>query len=278
MQKRNSAFTLVEMLIVIVVIWVLATALIPKIQSSLARTRNSKRVVDLRTVYNGLKTYITDFGSFPVQANKLAGSYLTSLPADPSWLESCVNKKFWPKYGSVLVQEFLPTFKVIDANNYYDWDKWYYYNNLATWTFVPWRWVWWWGTTNVNLEPIAIIGAYMEKVGNVVPVSNVPYSAEKHINAYNGQWRASGCPEYAIWSLYSGIWAWTNWYAASSNSVRQLADPEAINTPELTARLDIIMQDWWNGLVQSAPGMWSASISTMRYDTTEWDYIMMITR
>ncbi len=280
MHKKKSAFTLVEMLIVVVIIWVLSTALIPKIQSSLARTRNSKRVMDLRVVYNGLKTYITDYGNFPVYAKDLAGSYLTSLPADPSKLESCVHKRFWPKYWSILVQEYSPTYKVIDWNNYYDRDKGYYYNNLATWTFVPWRWVWWLWTTRANLEPIAIIGAYMEKTSDIVPVSNVPFSAEKYISAYWGMWRWSWCPEYAIWALYSGIWVWTSWYGvvAGNGNIRQLPTPEAINTPELTARLDIIMEDAWNALFQIYGGGSRFTVSSAQYDVTEWDYIMMITR
>lgn len=55
--KRRLAFTLVEMLIVIVIVGILSAALIPKVQSIQARARDSKRKIDIRTVQNALIIY-----------------------------------------------------------------------------------------------------------------------------------------------------------------------------------------------------------------------------
>lgn len=59
--KRKS-FTLIEMLIVIVIIGILAAALVPRLQAVQARARDSKRKVDLRTIFNANEIYRTDNG------------------------------------------------------------------------------------------------------------------------------------------------------------------------------------------------------------------------
>lgn len=55
--KVKNWFTLIEVLIVIVIIGILATALIPRIVSVQARARDTKRKVDITTIYNGVMIY-----------------------------------------------------------------------------------------------------------------------------------------------------------------------------------------------------------------------------
>ncbi len=70
MQRRLKTFTLIEMLIVITIIGILASALIPRLTSLQERARDSKRKVDLRTIYNGLVTYREDNGGkYPYPTN-----------------------------------------------------------------------------------------------------------------------------------------------------------------------------------------------------------------
>lgn len=92
--KNKKGFTLIEILIVVVIIGVLATALIPKLQNSLARTRNSKRTTDINTIYQAMKLYSTDRGRFPSNTTGLVGNYLSSLPADPSAMIACRSYKY----------------------------------------------------------------------------------------------------------------------------------------------------------------------------------------
>lgn len=58
--KRIHTFTLIEMLIVIVVIWVLAAALIPKLMDVQLRARDAKRKIDLTAINAALVVYRED--------------------------------------------------------------------------------------------------------------------------------------------------------------------------------------------------------------------------
>ena len=58
--RFKKAFTLIEMLIVIVIIGILAAALIPRLQSVQARARDTKRKTDIRTIYNADEIYKVD--------------------------------------------------------------------------------------------------------------------------------------------------------------------------------------------------------------------------
>lgn len=105
-KKSSSAFTLIEMLIVIVIIGILAAALIPRLQSIQSRARDTKRKVDFRTLSTAISIYKIDNDKYPVAAcdyydiNSMwcvsrstmtypAGWiygltwYITSLPKDP---------------------------------------------------------------------------------------------------------------------------------------------------------------------------------------------------
>ncbi len=92
----KKSFTLIEMLIVIVIIGILAAALVPRLRDVQWRARDTKRKVDLKTIYNANEIYILDNGTYApvvwVRSYYSTGSQpwipglswiLTSIPTDP---------------------------------------------------------------------------------------------------------------------------------------------------------------------------------------------------
>lgn len=110
---KRAGFTLVEMLIVMVIIWILSSALLPKLTGYMARTRDLKRQADLRNVAAAIEMYRGGIGEWPLldknphynvwSASKwgeLLAPYLTAIPQDPSkrtvvdvWLEEPYNHR-----------------------------------------------------------------------------------------------------------------------------------------------------------------------------------------
>lgn len=97
--KKQSGFTLLELLIVVVIIGILAVLIIPNLASGPQRARDSQRKSDLRNIKTALETYYNDNNSYPTaggtscvpDAAACLGTVLTSgstpymktVPKDP---------------------------------------------------------------------------------------------------------------------------------------------------------------------------------------------------
>ena len=88
-QSPQKGFTLVELLVVIAVVAVLATATIVLLNPTeiLRQTRDSNRIADLTTIKTALVTYIADTG-----ANANIGSSTTCYAQSSSTLADCADR------------------------------------------------------------------------------------------------------------------------------------------------------------------------------------------
>lgn len=114
MERTKKAFTLVEMLIVVVIIWLLAAVMMWRFQSFLQSARDTSRQAWLKNVSTSLEKYRVDYGDvFPSwsweikndPANWLflalvkSWNYIDQLPMDPvtsrplyaSWVSAVSN-------------------------------------------------------------------------------------------------------------------------------------------------------------------------------------------
>ena len=86
--KRQSGFTLLELLIVIVIIGILALIIVQGLASGPKRARDAQRKSDMRAVKNALETYYNDNNVYPSGdyaglGTFLVNAYIPSMPSDP---------------------------------------------------------------------------------------------------------------------------------------------------------------------------------------------------
>lgn len=71
-KNKKKAFTLIEMLIVIVIIGILAAAIFPKLSNARGRANDVARKAGLSQIAAALVAYQIDKGSFPPNAGSLS--------------------------------------------------------------------------------------------------------------------------------------------------------------------------------------------------------------
>lgn len=69
--KNQKGFTLIELLVVIAIIGFIASLVIVALTNARIRSRNSKRVADIRQIISALELYYANCNSYPVSASTI---------------------------------------------------------------------------------------------------------------------------------------------------------------------------------------------------------------
>ena len=89
--SQRKGFTLIELLVVVAIIALIATFAVVSLLSARARSRDTKRVADIRQMQTALALYFTDHGAYPetsaVTPNSRIASasnvYMEQVPTPP---------------------------------------------------------------------------------------------------------------------------------------------------------------------------------------------------
>jgi prepilin-type N-terminal cleavage/methylation domain-containing protein len=81
MNKRG--FTLIELLVVIAIIGILSSVVLASLNSARQKSRDSRRVADVKQIQNALELYYDASSTYPAALSSLAPTYISAVPTDP---------------------------------------------------------------------------------------------------------------------------------------------------------------------------------------------------
>ncbi len=91
MKKNQNGFTLIELLVVIAIIGLLSTLSIVALNSARARSRDARRVADVKQIQTALEMYYNEMNSYPtsttsgspIKGTGASSTYMTKVPDAP---------------------------------------------------------------------------------------------------------------------------------------------------------------------------------------------------
>lgn len=84
LKQNQKGFTLIELLVVIAIIGLLASVVLLALNSARQKSRDAKRVADVRQIVSAAELYYNDANSYPpAMASLVASGYLGALPVAP---------------------------------------------------------------------------------------------------------------------------------------------------------------------------------------------------
>ncbi len=75
---------MIELLVVIAIIGLLASIVLLALNSARAKSRDAKRIADVKELTTALELYYNDYSGYPSAASGLSPNYVESLPTAPS--------------------------------------------------------------------------------------------------------------------------------------------------------------------------------------------------
>lgn len=99
-QKTQKGFTLIELLVVIAIIGLLASVVLLALGSARQKSRDAKRLADVRQLASAMELYFNDNNSYPTTYASLATSYIGQLPTFPTPADGCNTTSYTYTRGS----------------------------------------------------------------------------------------------------------------------------------------------------------------------------------
>jgi general secretion pathway protein G len=101
MKRSHSrrAFTLIELLLVLVILAVLAAVVVPRLTGRVEAARRAGTISDISNIKTALDVYETDIGRYPTTDEGLA-ALLTNSVNDPKWAGPYITKPPTDKWGN----------------------------------------------------------------------------------------------------------------------------------------------------------------------------------
>ena len=90
MFKQRKGFTLIELLVVLAIIGLLSTLAVVSLNNAREKSRDSKRLSDIKQVQTALELYFSDVGKYPVAASAvvLGSANAVTLSSTNGWAAS----------------------------------------------------------------------------------------------------------------------------------------------------------------------------------------------
>jgi prepilin-type N-terminal cleavage/methylation domain-containing protein len=89
LKTKQKGFTLIELLVVIAIIGLLASVVLLALNSARQKSRDAKRLADVRQIASALELYFNDNNAYPGALASLTGTWLGSLPTFPTPADGC---------------------------------------------------------------------------------------------------------------------------------------------------------------------------------------------
>lgn len=81
---QKKGFTLIELLVVVAIIGLLSTLSIVALNSARAKSRDARRVADVKQIQTALELYYNDNGQYPGSTASLTPAYMGVVPTPPT--------------------------------------------------------------------------------------------------------------------------------------------------------------------------------------------------